>query len=180
MALAQIDIVVQWMLWDSPIGTFAAVSGEGRLLELIFAADAAAAKNRLTRGYSVLCEDSGLGVSALAISQVQDYFSARLQRFKLPLGWSKTTPFARHILQALQQVPWGGKVSYGDLASAAGRPGAARAVGRVMATNPFPLIIPCHRVVGGGGQMVGYSGGRGIDSKQWLLAFEQQYPAKSD
>lgn len=61
MARAQADIVVKWPLWDSPIGTFAAVSGEGRLLELIFAADAAEAKHRLARDYSVLCEDTGRG-----------------------------------------------------------------------------------------------------------------------
>jgi len=73
---------------------------------------------------------------------------------------------------ALQTVPFATTVSYGDLAAMVGKPRAARAVGRVMAINPLPLIVPCHRVVGRNGDLVGYSGGGGLVTKEWLLAFE--------
>lgn len=77
------------------------------------------------------------------------------------------------VLQTLQGIPFGATTSYGQLAMMAGHPGAARAVGGVMAANPFPLIIPCHRVLGAGGKLGGYSGGKGVATKKWLLAFEQ-------
>jgi len=78
------------------------------------------------------------------------------------------------VLQQLQQVPYASTVSYGELAVLAGSPHAARAVGRVMAGNPWPLIVPCHRVVASNGSLGGYSGGEGVPTKQWLLDFERR------
>lgn len=106
--------------------------------------------------------------------QVGEYFAGKRHQFELDLDWSATTDFSRRVLQALQLVPYGTTITYGELAERVGSPGAARAVGRVMAKNPFPIIIPCHRVMGRNGAMTGYSGGEGIATKQWLLSHENQ------
>ena len=88
----------------------------------------------------------------------------------LPYAWDGVTDFSRQVLEALAEVPAGQKVSYGWLAARVGRPKAARAIGRVMANNRFPLIYPCHRVVGTSGALTGF--GPGIDMKQYLLELE--------
>ncbi|AAS95271.1 methylated-DNA--[protein]-cysteine S-methyltransferase [Nitratidesulfovibrio vulgaris] len=90
----------------------------------------------------------------------------------LPLAWDRVTPFRRRVLQALvADVPAGAVTTYGDLAARAGSPDAARAVGGAMANNPWPLLIPCHRVLGGGGRLGGFSGA-GLPMKRWLLDHE--------
>lgn len=89
---------------------------------------------------------------------------------ELPYRWQELSAFARAVLDALSRVPRGQMVSYGWLAAKAGRPKAARAVGRIMAQNPFPLVIPCHRVVGANGALTGF--GPGLDMKRYLLARE--------
>jgi methylated-DNA-[protein]-cysteine S-methyltransferase len=84
------------------------------------------------------------------------------------------SPFRRTVLEILRRdVPWGETVTYGELATMAGAPGAARAVGTTMARNPVPLIVPCHRVVASGGRIGGYGGGvAGVATKRVLLARE--------
>ncbi|UJX42519.1 methylated-DNA--[protein]-cysteine S-methyltransferase [Desulfovibrio sp. JY] len=89
---------------------------------------------------------------------------------ELPLSWQGVSDFSRQVLTALTRVPLGQKVSYGWLAARVGRPKAARAVGRVMAANPFPLLIPCHRVVGSSGALIGF--GPGVEMKKYLLERE--------
>ena len=89
---------------------------------------------------------------------------------QLPYAWDGVTEFSRQVLTELAKVPAGQKVSYGWLAAQVGRPQAARAIGRVMANNRFPLIFPCHRVVGTSGALTGF--GPGIDMKQYLLELE--------
>lgn len=91
----------------------------------------------------------------------------------LPLDWDALTPFARlALLTLLARVPQGATVTYGELARLAGRPGAARAVGRAMAGNPWPLVVPCHRVLGAGGQLTGYTNPHGLALKELLLRME--------
>lgn len=82
------------------------------------------------------------------------------------------TPFGRKVIAELRKVGYGESTSYADLAERAGSPRAARAVGRVMATNRIPLILPCHRVVGAGGRLGGFSAPTGIELKRQLLALE--------
>jgi methylated-DNA-[protein]-cysteine S-methyltransferase len=90
----------------------------------------------------------------------------------LPLDFSRLSPFARDVLTSLRDgVPHGATVSYGNLARMAGHPGAARAVGRVMGANPWPLLVPCHRVIGSGGALVGF-GACGLPMKEYLLRLE--------
>ncbi len=78
--------------------------------------------------------------------------------------------FTRRVLQKVAEIPRGSTASYGEIAAMSGSPGAARAVGGVMASNPFPIIIPCHRVVRSDGGIGGFGGGR--EMKSWLLTFE--------
>lgn len=88
----------------------------------------------------------------------------------LPIDWEGLTPFRRAVLEETMRIPAGQTRSYGWLAAKVGRPGAARAVGRVMATNPLPLVVPCHRVVASDGSLRGYGGG--LPMKERLLKAE--------
>ncbi|OEU70221.1 MAG: hypothetical protein BA863_03740 [Desulfovibrio sp. S3730MH75] len=91
----------------------------------------------------------------------------------LPLDFSQLTPFRQQVLKALtKEIGWGVATSYKELSKLAGSPRAARAVGTTMANNPFPLIIPCHRVLATGGKIGGFSGS-GIPMKEYLLNLEK-------
>lgn len=90
----------------------------------------------------------------------------------LPFDLSRLTQFQQAVLHALALVPQGTMCTYGELATAVGNPNGARAIGRAMATNPFPLIYPCHRVIGASGKLTGFSGDGGIKLKEYLLKHE--------
>ena len=97
-----------------------------------------------------------------------------------PLELPDATAFQQRVRTHLMKVGYGATISYGALAALAGAPGAARAVGTVMSTNPVPLVIPCHRVVGSGGRLGGYSAPTGLDLKRRLLRMESgELPAGS-
>jgi methylated-DNA-[protein]-cysteine S-methyltransferase len=90
----------------------------------------------------------------------------------VPLALDHLSPFQRRIVAACRAIPFGRTRTYGDLAAAAGSPGAARAVGQVMAGNRMPLVVPCHRVVAAGGKLGGFSAPSGLTLKRRLLALE--------
>lgn len=113
-------------------------------------------------------------VLAEAVRQIDDHLTGRRRFFSLPLADAGLTPFALAVRQALAAVPPAQTVSYAALARLAGFPGAARAVGRVMAANPFPIVIPCHRVICSDGRPGEYSAARGTASKLRLLAEERR------
>ncbi|UZP69094.1 MGMT family protein [Desulfovibrio mangrovi] len=92
---------------------------------------------------------------------------------ELPLAMKRCTPFTQEVLSILRTVPQGKTVTYGELAAMAGRPNAARGVGQIMHHNRWPLIVPCHRVIGSGGSMTGFSGSAGIPLKEYLLQLER-------
>lgn len=104
-----------------------------------------------------------------AKEQLNAYFDGRLKKFTLPLSPSGTR-FQQAAWALIRAIPYGGARTYGDLAAALGS--APRAVGGACGRNPIPIIIPCHRVVGAGGKMTGYSGGGGVESKRALLRLE--------
>lgn len=109
-----------------------------------------------------------------ALCQLSDYFNGSLRSFSLALDWRQVTSFRRQVLTLLSQtVPYGTTCTYGDLARQLGKVHAARAIGAAMAANPFPIVIPCHRVIGTSNALVGYSGGEGVATKKWLLEFEK-------
>ena len=91
----------------------------------------------------------------------------------VPLDLAGFTKFQRDVLAACRKIPWGQTLSYGDLARRARSPGAARAVGQCMAGNRFPLVVPCHRVLGAGGRIGGFSAPRGLELKRALLQLER-------
>ncbi len=90
----------------------------------------------------------------------------------VPVDMSGKTDFQRKVLEACRAIPWGSTRTYGELAQEAGSPGAARAVGSVMASNRIPLIIPCHRVLPASGGLGGFSAPQGVAMKRHLLASE--------
>ncbi len=107
-----------------------------------------------------------------AIQQIIDYLGGMRTAFQLPIDWSTLTPFQQAALQATCEIPRGQTRTYQQIAERIGHPHAARAVGRVEATNPLPLVIPCHRVVGTDGGLHGYGFGKGLEMKEWLLKLE--------
>jgi methylated-DNA-[protein]-cysteine S-methyltransferase len=103
--------------------------------------------------------------------ELDEYFEGRRDHFDLPLDWRLSSGFRRLVLERLYaEVGYGRTVSYLELATIVGNPKASRAVGTAMATNPIPIVIPCHRVLRTGGQLGGYGGG--LDTKVKLLALE--------
>lgn len=102
--------------------------------------------------------------------EITEYLAGTRRRFGVTIDWSAGTPFQRQVWQALRKVRFGQTVSYGDLAEAVGRPGAARAVGNAMNKNPIALVVPCHRVLRAGGALGGFGGG--LDVKRRLLELE--------
>jgi methylated-DNA-[protein]-cysteine S-methyltransferase len=104
-----------------------------------------------------------------AVDQLRAYFNGKLRTFDLPLVL-EGTDFQKEVWRALTGVPFGRTISYGELADRVGRPRAARAVGAANGRNPIPIVLPCHRVIGSGGELRGYAGG--VDIKAKLLAHE--------
>ena len=102
--------------------------------------------------------------------QLDEYFAGRRQSFDVALDRRLSHGYRRRVLEALSEVPYGETVSYKDLAVRTGNPGASRAVGSAMATNPIPIVVPCHRVLLSGGALGRYGGG--VDVKVWLLRLE--------
>lgn len=105
----------------------------------------------------------------LAICELEEYFHRRRQGFTVPISLVGT-PFQLEVWRALSVVPYGKTVTYGDLAVAIGHPKAFRAVGMACHANPVPILLPCHRIVGKGGALTGYSAG--LDVKRRLLTLE--------
>ncbi len=107
---------------------------------------------------------------ATAHRELDEYFAGRRTSFELSLDLRGLAPFNVTVLHELAQVPFGRTATYGELATRAGRPTAARAVGMVMNRNPIPIVLPCHRIVGADGSLTGYAGG--LEVKELLLRLE--------
>ena len=109
------------------------------------------------------------GVLAEPIAQLRSYFAGELREFSLPLR-PQGTPFQNRVWSALQAVPFGVTISYGEFARRIGQPAAARAVGAANGANPLPIVVPCHRVIGGDHSLTGFGGG--LSTKRFLLTHE--------
>lgn len=105
------------------------------------------------------------------IRQLRAYFAGKLETFDLPLA-PQGTEFQSKVWRHLLDIPFGETISYGQLAHRIGNPNASRAVGLANGSNPIPIIIPCHRVIGSNGKLTGYGGGLPI--KETLLALERR------
>lgn len=107
------------------------------------------------------------------IRQLKAYFRGRLTQFSLPIA-PDGTDFQLRVWKSLCSIPWGETASYGDVAAAIGQPTASRAVGLANGRNPLAIIVPCHRVIGRSGRLVGFGGG--LKNKEILLRLEGAWP----
>lgn len=144
---------------QTPIGLVELSEEEGKLTSITFVKF----KKHADDGSMVLQE---------AKWQIEAYFEGKRKNFNLPLHFD-CSPFYQEIYTALLNVPYGTTLSYKELATLAGNPDASRTVGSAMANNPFPIVVPCHRVLKSDGGLGNYSGGEGVKSKQWLLEHEK-------
>ncbi len=108
-------------------------------------------------------------------AELRDYLVRKAVGFSLPVNWDRLSPFAKKVSRELARTRCGQMLSYAELARRIGNPKAARAVGQVMARNPFPLVVPCHRVIGSNGSLTGFGGG--LTLKARLLALERKIAA---
>jgi methylated-DNA-[protein]-cysteine S-methyltransferase len=102
--------------------------------------------------------------------ELEQYFAGRRRAFDVALDWTLVAPFARRVLRATSQIPYGGVLSYAEVAADAGSPRGFRAAGNALGANPIPIVVPCHRVLRSGGALGGYGGG--LERKRFLLELE--------
>jgi methylated-DNA-[protein]-cysteine S-methyltransferase len=167
-AVAEGLVDVAWSTTDSPVGPLVLASTPAGLIRISFDGDLS------------MLDDLAVKVSPRVLEaparlddvrrQLDEYFAGRRRVFDLPIDRTLSSPFYRRVLEALFEVPYGRTVHYVDLARIAGSPGATRAVGTAMRTNPIPIIQPCHRVLPSDGTLGNYAGG--VARKQALLAHE--------
>jgi methylated-DNA-[protein]-cysteine S-methyltransferase len=150
---------ITWTIYESPFGALTLVGGPRGLTRLYFAGHAGSMKE----------ESRDPEPFAAAVAQLEEYFAGRRRRFELDLDL-QGTPFQRSVWAQLAAIPHGETRAYGELARAIGRPDRARAVGGAVGRTPVPIIVPCHRAVGAGGDLTGYLGG--LPLKRALLDLE--------
>ncbi|MDD1609130.1 MAG: methylated-DNA--[protein]-cysteine S-methyltransferase [Methylococcaceae bacterium] len=146
---------------QTALGKLGIAEQDGNITEVYFANE-------------VIPQDVELAETALiseAFLQLNAYLAGELTEFSLPLA-PRGTVFQQTVWQALCSVPYASTASYKDIAVAIGNPKAVRAVGQANNKNPIPIFIPCHRIIGSNGKLVGYGGG--LEIKEFLLALEKR------
>ena len=149
--------------YETPIGTIGIAEKDGKITRLYFQTDYRPPETTI-RETPLLQE---------AVRQLRDYLAGKLTGFSLPLQ-PEGTAFMQQVWSRLCEIPYGETTSYKTLAEGLGKPNAARAVGMANHRNPIPIFIPCHRVIGASGSLVGYRGG--LDLKSRLLKLEKERP----
>lgn len=152
---------------SSPVGPLQLVSDGEKLIGCYFANRHLVEQGFLPQGQLSDADDAVIRATRL---QLDRYFACRLRHFNIPLA-PQGTAFQRRVWQALQNIPFGETVSYGDIAKAIGKPKAVRAVGAANRKNPICIVIPCHRVIGATGALIGFGGG--LERKEFLLSLER-------
>lgn len=156
-------MIIAASIYDSPVGPLLLRARDGRLVGLSFHVDSREPRaNGEARDARLL--DS-------IRSQLREYFDGQRTQFDIPLAL-EGSEFHRRVWQALLDIPYGQAISYGQLAERVGVSGEARAVGAANGANPIAIIVPCHRVIGADGKLVGYGGG--LWRKQKLLDLESK------
>lgn len=149
---------------ESPIGVLTLVADDDGLTAVHFEDEH---KRAIPKELPV---DPDHPVLAAALIQLAEYFAGEREEFDLPLHLTEGTDFEREVWRVLATIPFGKTISYGEQAAAVGRPGGAQAVGAANGQNPLAIVLPCHRVIGADGSMVGFGGG--VPTKVWLLDHE--------
>jgi methylated-DNA-[protein]-cysteine S-methyltransferase len=169
-AMAPAD--VHYALVDSPIGTLVAAATPRGLATLSyedFHGGVDAVLDSLAAKLSPRMLESPAKLDDVR-RELDEYFEGRRRDFDLAIDWSLASEFTRRILKATAAIPFGQTSTYGKVAAKAGNPKASRAAGRALGSNPIPIVVPCHRVVGTSGQLTGYTGG--LHRKIALLQIE--------
>jgi methylated-DNA-[protein]-cysteine S-methyltransferase len=146
---------------ESPVGPLVLAADEAGLRSITFAP---------REQELVASRDEEAGPLQEPIRQLWAYFGGELEKFDLVLS-PAGTPFQLEVWRRLDEIPYGQTISYGELARRIGKPKASRAVGLANGSNPIPIVIPCHRVIGSNGKLTGYGGG--LPLKEKLLALER-------
>lgn len=154
---------------ESPVGDLLVAASDRGLASIWFDPDPERDLERLARIAGPRVLRSARSVDETR-RELDEYFSRKRRAFDLTLDLRELPPFTLSVLRELARVPYGETATYGELAARVGRPRAARAVGTVMNRNRIPIVLPCHRVVGSSGSLVGYAGG--LERKVVLLELE--------
>lgn len=164
----QVDVSVATM--ESPIGELTvAVTRRGLVTVAFEGEDRDVLFERLARELSPRVMEATSPTDEVR-RELEQYFAGNRRRFEVPVDRSLIGPFAQKVLRATSRVGFGELATYGEIAARIDRPNAARAVGSALGSNPIPVVIPCHRIVGAGGKLTGYAGG--LDRKETLLRLE--------
>lgn len=167
-------------LFETGLGAGGVVAGDEGLLEVFLPFGGETREGvaaRIEARYPAAAGESP--VTREAADLLVRYFAGEPVSFELPVAGEGFTPFQWTVYEAVRAIPYGEVRNYSGIAAEIGRPRSARGIGRAMARNPLPIIIPCHRVVGKSGDMTGYSAPGGVVSKQWLLTMEETAAGKN-
>jgi methylated-DNA-[protein]-cysteine S-methyltransferase len=155
---------------DSPFGTLHAATTKRGLLRIAFPEESLeSVLEALARRLSPRIVEAPASLDPLK-RELDEYFAGRRYAFDISLDWSLIGPFGRRVLHATAEIPYGGYLSYAEVAAEAGSPRGSRAAGNALGANPIPIVIPCHRVLRSGGALGGYGGG--LERKRFLLELE--------
>ena len=163
---------------DSPFGALLLATTKRGLARVAFPEEGAdAVLQRLAARISPRIVEAPGPLDA-ARRELDEYFGGRRERFDLALDWTLVGPFGRRVLGAASQIPYGGVLTYAQVAAQAGSPRGSRAAGNALGANPIPIVVPCHRVLRRGGALGGYAGG--LERKRLLLELEGAVPGASE
>jgi methylated-DNA-[protein]-cysteine S-methyltransferase len=155
---------------DSPFGTLLLAATTRGLVRVAFPEeDVDTVLERLARRISPRIVETPAPLDP-ARRELDEYFAGRRHGFDLALDWTLVGPFGRRVLGVTAEIPYGGVLSYAEVAADAGSPRGSRAAGNALGSNPMPIVVPCHRVLRTGGSLGGYGGG--VERKRWLLELE--------
>jgi methylated-DNA-[protein]-cysteine S-methyltransferase len=149
----------QWIEAPTPIGRFGVAADAGEITTVHFGGI----------GRHPIADQPD-PILTRAVDQLLRYFAGELTDFDVSLAVPDGSDFERAVWKAISEIPYGEMTTYGEIAATVGDKSAARAVGTACNRNPVPVIVPCHRVVGAGGKLVGFGGG--LDRKRFLLQLE--------
>ncbi len=156
---------------DSPFGTLHAAVTRRGLVRVAFPEESVeSVLERLARQLSPRIVESPRSLDPVK-RELDEYFAGRRRAFEVKLDWALIAPFGRRVLRMTAAIPYGGHLSYAEIAAEAGSPRGARAAGNALGANPIPIVIPCHRVLRSGGALGGYGGG--LERKRYLLELEE-------
>jgi methylated-DNA-[protein]-cysteine S-methyltransferase len=155
---------------DSPFGTLHAAATRQGLVRVAFPEEPVdTLLERLAQRLSPRIVEAPAALDGVR-RELDEYFAGRRREFDLALDWALIAPFGRRVLKMTAAIPYGGHLSYAEVAAEAGSSRGARAAGNALGANPIPIVIPCHRVLRSGGALGGYGGG--LDRKRFLLELE--------